>query len=366
MQRKLSEQTIIQKKISLVNFKKAGVLSEQDWEKSADGLALLEREKAYALEARLSDMQAKRLAAGPKDHLKNFRRTFMQLYTASKTGLGIATSVGERDLKEQGKFRKDLIAAYQSAHPEERTDALWCPIVNDWVLSEHVKAAHIFSHAQGTSMFRSIFGLEDSLSSINNGIIMSSSAEQKFDKGFFVIVPLVVDETSPAAIETWIKSEPKRYKMRVINPEGAKMGNYLTPSSKTTWNDLDGRELIFRGKHRPRARYLYWHYCQSILRRSWMNQKATTALKDELGNPYWETPGPFMRKQMLLAFVEELGHPYNGLMDGAEEDGTDEAVETALFAANHGILESIKESDTGMAYGIEDSDSEDDDDELAM
>ena len=28
-----------------------------------------------------------------------------------------------------------------------------------------------------------------------------------------------------------------------------------------------------------------------------------------------------MRNQMLLAFVEEVGHTYNGLMDGAEEDG---------------------------------------------
>ena len=43
-------------------------------------------------------------------------------------------------------------------------------------------------------MFRTIFGLEDSLYSVNSGIIMSLLAEQRFDEGFFVILPLVVDE----------------------------------------------------------------------------------------------------------------------------------------------------------------------------
>ncbi|MCJ1285450.1 hypothetical protein MMC26_004790 [Xylographa opegraphella] len=178
---------------------------------------------------------------------------------------------------------------------------------------------------------------------------MSSSAEQKFLKGFFIIVPLVEDEASPATVEAWIKSEPKRYKIRVINSEGQKMGKYTNLS-----------------KHRPRARYLYWHYCQTILRRSWVHQKTIIALNDELGKPYWGTPGPFMRKQMLLAFVEELGHSYDGLMDGVEEDGTDEAVETALIAANHGILKSTEVSDTGMAYGIEESDGDDDHDEMVL
>ena len=46
--------------------------------------------------------------------------------------------------------------------------------------------------------------------------------------------------------------------------------------------------------------------------------------------------------------------------------GSDEAVETALFAKNHGILESTKGRETGMAYGIENSDGEDDIDEMAM
>ncbi|MCJ1285449.1 hypothetical protein MMC26_004789 [Xylographa opegraphella] len=49
VQRKLSEHTTIQKKISLLNFKQTEVESEETWEKSPNGLALLEREKAYAL-----------------------------------------------------------------------------------------------------------------------------------------------------------------------------------------------------------------------------------------------------------------------------------------------------------------------------
>ncbi|MCJ1392996.1 hypothetical protein MMC18_005868 [Xylographa bjoerkii] len=305
VQRKLSERTKLQKEISLANFEQAGAQPNMSWENSSEWLALLEREKAYDLE------------------------------TPSKAGLGIITSVGKRDASDQGNFRQNLIAAYQSAHPDKRKDALWCPLIGDWVMSENARAAHIFPHEQGSSMFRSIFGLEDSIYSINNGIIMSSYAEQRFDKGFFVIVPMVADEDTPESIATWIKSEPKEYKIRVVNPQGANMATTTTPQSNKTWNDLDGAPLVFRSQHRPKARYLYWHYCQTILRRSWVNQKAENVLRDELGRPYWGTPGPFMRKQMLLAFVEEMGHAYDKLLDGAEEDGTDEAVETALVAANH-------------------------------
>lgn len=44
-----------------------------------------------------------------------------------------------------------------------------------------------------------------------------------------------------------------------------------------------------------------------------------------------------MLKSMLMTFVEEMGHYYESLLDGAIEEKYAEVVETALVAANHQI-----------------------------
>ncbi|OJJ01851.1 hypothetical protein ASPVEDRAFT_83375 [Aspergillus versicolor CBS 583.65] len=40
-------------------------------------------------------------------------------------------------------------------------------------------------------------------------------------------------------------------------------------------------------------------------------------LRDELGRPFWGTPGRYMPRNMVLALVEELGHDYKGILAGA-------------------------------------------------
>ena len=60
---------------------------------------------------------------------------------------------------------------------------------------------------------------------------------------------------------------------------------------------------------------------------------------------------------MLLVFVEEMGHEYESILDGAiEEERETEAVETALVAANHQIASTIERDDE------EDEDFESDED----
>lgn len=70
-----------------------------------------------------------------------------------------------------------------------------------------------------------------------------------------------------------------------------------------------------------------------------------------------------MAKSMLLAFVEEMGHQYEELLEGAmEEEGEEgkvvEAVETALTADNHQISSTAE-----RARGEECDDDDDDDSE---
>lgn len=192
-----------------------------------------------------------------------------------------------------------------------------------------------------------IFGREEGadpeLFSPRNGMIMDTRAEKKFDKGLFTIVPLVSDEPSDAETAAWHASDPKRYKIRVTDPKAAGMSAEIDVGVPRTWIDLDGEEVTFRNNFRPRAKYLYFMYCCTMLRCSWQNQKE--ALKGELGKKYWGTEERFMRKSMLVAFVEEMGHQYENLLEGAKDlEGSedDEPLETALLAATARIRDSWK------------------------
>jgi len=51
-----------------------------------------------------------------------------------------------------------------------------------------------------------------------------------------------------------------------------------------------------------------------------------------------------MRKSMLMAFVEEMGHEYEDLLEGAAEDINDtvERDITALMAANEAIAGTLQ------------------------
>lgn len=107
-------------------------------------------------------------------------------------------------------------------------------------------------------------------------------------------------------------------------------------SPKTNWAQLDGRELGFLSDHRPRARYLYYSYCVAMLRRAHHQGEHEHIQKDHLGRKFWGTPGPYLRKAYLLAFVEEIGA--DDLMDGAKEGEDDvETDPVALVAANDKI-----------------------------
>lgn len=47
-----------------------------------------------------------------------------------------------------------------------------------------------------------------------------------------------------------------------------------------------------------------------MLRRARHQDKHSRILHDELGRNFWGTPGPNLRRQLLRAFVEEIGHDY--------------------------------------------------------
>jgi HNH endonuclease len=245
---------------------------------------------------------------------------------------------------------------------------MWCPITGSWVPKSFTKAAHIFAYHHGQDMMAAIFGDEaiGELFSPKNGILMSQDAEERFDKGLFVIVPDINDSSSQIETNRWNNSNPREYKIRVLNPESAQMTKLIgfDPSPRRRWNDLDGQRLQFRSDYRPRARYLYFHYCTSILRRSWNQNQHWDLLKKELGQKVWATRGRYLSKSQLLGFVEELGHEVGpSLLRGAKDPESNvEADETALAAANDQIRVTAGEASADlsevMSTTLEDSDDE--------
>lgn len=144
--------------------------------------------------------------------------------------------------------------------------------------------------------------------------------------------------------------------------------NQFIGETDQRWRDLDGQKVLFRRNFRPNARYLYFTYCIAILRKSWNKDKPTTALNDELGKPYWGTTGRYIKKNMLQGFVQELGHDYEALLEGAISDSSnkEEMGLAALEAANDQIKVSVRGED-GLLYehgSGSDDEGEDDSNQL--
>ena len=338
---------------------------------------LREEEYLHSLEADIFRKQASRVEVNPGDEEKNRRGYFMQLWTTSTKGLGILgseTGRGKRSRHVQVQFREKLIAACKSRHPDPTIPELWCPILGHFFPGEEsMHAAHIFPWAEGQVAMDEFFGREvenvEELNEIPNGLTLSIFAEKRLEDGDIVLVPDVKDAASQEEIDAWSESEPKEYKIRVMNHR-AKGMDWAHPGyihRNQTWNNLDGKKVQFSSDHRPRARYLYWQYCKTVLRQSWKEKgiKAKDVLMRERGKKFWGTKDPYIKKRMLLAFVEQLGHNHEALMENAivesEEDNNPESDPSALLLASAEIRKSHRKYKKEGDW--EDGDEESDEDE---
>lgn len=67
---------------------------------------------------------------------------------------------------------------------------------------------------------------EHEMFSVQNGLMMGTMAEARMNKGLFVIVPFVNDE-SGGRDQAWHKSNPKKYKLRVLDKTDKMMGGRI-------------------------------------------------------------------------------------------------------------------------------------------
>lgn len=352
--------------ISVQSFGKSTKRSEA-WHESEEEKDFALTDSVLTVDKKLYTVQAKKLQSDPEPVTQGARRLFMRWFTKSSTDPG--ATAGKRSSRDQEKFKADLIEASNASDPNPKSAALWCPILGAFVDREVMKAAHIFPYSHGQDLMTDIFGAEENekneLFSANNGILIHSGAEERFDKGYFVIVPSTNDD-SAEEIEAWHKSTAKRYKIRVLDRDAKMMKLFLPPSAmkdkSKAWVDLDGQELQFLSNHRPRARYLYYHYCVQMLRRLYYQNEHENILRDHLGKRFWGTPGPYLRKSYLLALVQEIGR--DDFLDGAKNpQETVEVNFTVLAAANHAVKTSLKNRREISTNELDLDDLEDSDDD---
>ena len=236
-------------------------------------------------------------------------------------------------------------------------------------------AAHIFPYSHGQEQMTSIFGEDarDEMFSPRNGLILPDFVELNFDNGRIAIVPDIKDLSSKSEMMRWNVSEPREYRWKIFmnspkefldGPAGE------DENGKTfTFRQLDGRRLLFpKGCNaRPRARYLYFHYCCQILRQVWKADAKgkLDILVQQDGLLAWGTVGKYIASNHLRAFVDELGHQFEPLMQNATgEERADSHIMVEAIADQVLLSRENQAEDDDEEDEDEEEDEDDDEDEV--
>ncbi|PKY03798.1 hypothetical protein P168DRAFT_311344 [Aspergillus campestris IBT 28561] len=332
---------------------------QADWEKTEEARRLFAQIRAQM--HRVASFSHQRDSLSLCKSKGGLITSFMKLFTSSPLGLNIRTGAGPRDSKTQSSFRAQLLKDYDSL--DEQGNA-WCPILGCYLDPDNVTASHLFAYKHGQASMDAIFGkiCPPELFSSRNGLIMSAAVEKVFDIGVLVIVPDIPDRPTKQVLCGWVNDEVREFKIRIIDTTWSKLDHFVVGT--TRWRDMDGKKLEFRGNYRPAARYLYFHYCVQILRRAWRagpGQQAVFSLQDELGKLFWGTPGKYVARNMLKAFIQELGHEADDLLIGARGSGGDDKVLLNIAATQ--IAEQSVEEEDGEDEHDEDEEEDEDEDE---
>ncbi|PKK41218.1 hypothetical protein CI102_14712, partial [Trichoderma harzianum] len=219
------------------------------------------------------------------------------LISRYKTPEGARLSLfASRDADAQERSRRRVFKAYDAVTP----DSEWCVISGKYFKPSLVKAAHIVGYNVGEPSARHLFGpprdKDGHLMAAKNGIPMHHEHERLFDDARLVIVPEVQPDGNPrkGCWKVYCLDEPDTYEASPHFPSG---------------RELHGRSLQFRNEFRPSARYLYFAFCMSILRRQrhqvpgwWQDY-----LIDDVGKA-WATPGTYLRTSTLRRLAHQVGH----------------------------------------------------------
>lgn len=147
-------------------------------------------------------------------------------------------------------------------------------------------------------------------------------------------------------------------------------------NGETRWRDINGRALTFLTPNRPARRYLYLRYAITCIYQKrignveWLDQ---ALLKNEARGYIWATPGPYLRRSMLITLARKvsdhfLPEAFYGQSTFTEADGcpgrSADAEEDLAMGLNLRIDDAFAEADQRRRDEEEfGGESDDDDDE---
>ncbi|KAI2463913.1 hypothetical protein F4781DRAFT_97731 [Annulohypoxylon bovei var. microspora] len=359
-------------------------LSYREWLHSVDvGLELGRKKSAIDLKLSMAESQATRMG---KHH--PLLESWIKLFFGAASGFGLgAASYGPRDNAAQSKMRREMFQKYHEVGIEnEMPDHVWEPVFGAWFRSDSLHAAHLYP-SKSIEHMDLIFGkgAKDELMTAANGLFLCPDIEKLMELGYVAIVPdvrLEPDAGGDSAadmqlrreyVKDWEKTNPKEYKLIVLD-NTKRLVKELRPIFVSplydikSVEDIHGRRLKFRTDFRPRARYMWWAYLNSIVSFSY-RYKGTAGIgidgEVELGNRYWGTRGRYVKKNQLLGFIEHVGQDISSIRSSSllenalEEEGEDDKPDpSALVVMADTTIRQTSTSLRGLGVGDESDDSD--------
>lgn len=201
---------------------------------------------------------------------------------------------GQGKRRRPSEWRANALTYYKARIIDHDLDGIggaWCHVSGCWHPEDDIKAAHIVPFfLDSSSIGEILFGSRaESLNRPGNALLLSRHIKGWFDSHHLVIIPVDPMETPITRWRTELISDDIRKSL--ICPEFHA-------------RELDGKELTFLNENRPVSRFLYFHFIMALIRIKDLKRRGwETIWARYYDQRPFPTPGPYMRKSMLLAIA---------------------------------------------------------------
>ncbi|KAJ9286803.1 hypothetical protein DTO021C3_5535 [Paecilomyces variotii] len=322
-----------------------------------DHESLLLKRQRKALEEDIDDEISARIGASREELDRIMEIAYSSLVTDRVMSASKLKLQRQGPKHNQSKYRERVIR-YLQAQPHE--SVVWCHILGRALPRSSVKAAHIVPKSLESEQLSYFFGASELRVSMDkrNGLTLLDTLEECLDAGQIVIVPM------PPQPE----EEATRWKCLVIDHEI--MDNVVLAMDDTIrFKDIHGKALEFLSNSRPAKRYLYFRFIITYLFHKRRASNLEWVEEVEAKGTLWATPGPYLRKSMLVALARRASDHYapeafwNGTFEESKESPGRSAAEEEILA--HALqvdidaeMDSVLEESTKEEDSKEDSESD--------
>ncbi|KAG0645443.1 hypothetical protein D0Z07_8664 [Hyphodiscus hymeniophilus] len=196
---------------------------------------------------------------------------------------------------DQTVYSKAVLSFYSAVRTTDNGYVEKYCHLTGWLPDKAVKCAHLVPKSLESDELAYLFGVREAvLSEPRNGITLHTVIEGGLDNGWIVLVP---DKPKEGEETVW----------RCVLLDRSIASNMISPGLK--WRDIDGRALKFLTPNRPARRYLYLRYVFTFLHQQKLGNVDWLSRVEARGC-IWATPGPYLRKSMLLTLARRISDQF--------------------------------------------------------